>query len=68
MSLKERQQFLVEGLPNVSAVIARRLLNHFGSFRDIANAKEEELMQVPGVGKGIAADIVHVLNSDYLED
>jgi len=41
MSLVERQQFLVEGLPNVSAVIAKRLLSYFGSIRDIANATEE---------------------------
>lgn len=68
MSLKERQQFLIEGLPNVSAVIARRLLNHFGSIKDIANASEKELMKVPGIGKGIATEIIQVLNSNYLED
>jgi len=68
MSIKERQQFLVEGLPNVSAVIARRLLNHFGSIKDIANATEEELIQVPGIGKGIASEIIHVLNSNYFEN
>jgi Fanconi anemia group M protein len=67
MSLKERQQYLVEGLPNVSAVLAKRLLNHFGNVRDIANASEEELIQVAGVGKGIATEIIKVLNSDYFE-
>lgn len=68
MSLKERQQFLLEGLPNVSAVIAKRLLNHFGSIKDIANASEDELMDVPGIGKGIATEIIQVINSNYLED
>lgn len=67
MSLKERQQFLIEGLPNVSAVIAKRLLNHFGSIRGIANADEKSLMKVKGVGKNIASEIINVLNSDYLE-
>lgn len=67
MSLKERQQYLIEGLPNVSAVLAKRLLNHFGSVRDIANASEEELMQVSGVGRSIATDIIKVLNTDYFE-
>lgn len=67
MSLKERQQFLIEGLPNISAVIAKRLLNHFGSIRGIANADEKELMKVKGVGKNIASEIINVLNSDYLE-
>ncbi len=68
MSLPERQQFLIEGLPNVSAVIARRLLAHFGSIRDIANASEEELMQVKGVGKNIAIDILELLNAHFPEE
>jgi len=67
MSLKERQQYLIEGLPNVSAVLAKRLLTYFGSVRGISNASEEELMQVAGVGKGIATEIIKVLNSDYFE-
>jgi len=68
MSMKERQQFLVEGLPNVSAVIAKRLLSHFGSIKDIANATEEELMQVNGVGKSISLEIIKLLNTEYLEE
>ena len=68
MSLKERQQFLVEGLPNVSAVLAKRLLGHFGNIRDIANASEDELRQVEGIGKNIALDISKVLKTDYLDE
>ena len=68
MSLRERQQFIIEGLPNVSAVIARRLLAHFGSIKDIANASEEELREVQGVGKNIATDILKLLNANYLEE
>ncbi|MCK4365437.1 MAG: DEAD/DEAH box helicase [Thermoplasmatales archaeon] len=68
MSLRERQQFIIEGLPNVSAVIAKRLLSHFGSIKDIANATEGELLEVKGVGKNIASDIIKLLNANYLED
>lgn len=68
MSLRERQQFIIEGLPNVSAVIAKRLLSHFGSIKDIANATEEELQDVKGVGKQIATDIIKLLNANYLEN
>ncbi len=67
MSLNERQQFLIEGLPNISAVLAKRLLLHFGSIKDIANATEEELQEVNGIGKNIASDIIRVLNSNYLD-
>jgi len=68
MSLREHQQFLIEGLPNVSSIIAKRLLSHFGSVKDIMNASEDELKQVRGVGKNIANDIIKLLNSDYLKD
>ena len=68
MSLRERQQFIIEGLPNVSAVIAKRLLSHFGSVKDIANATEEELLEVKGVGKNIATDIIKLLKANYHED
>jgi Fanconi anemia group M protein len=68
MSLRERQQFIIEGLPNVSAVIAKRLLGHFGSIKEIANATEEELLEVKGVGKNISSDIIKLLNVNYLED
>jgi Fanconi anemia group M protein len=67
MSLRERQQFIIEGLPNVSAVIAKRLLGHFGSIKEIANATEEELLEVKGVGKNISSDIIKLLNVNYLE-
>ena len=67
MSIRERQQFIIEGLPNVSAVIAKRLLNHFGSVKDIANATEKELLEVKGIGKNIASDIIKLLNANYLE-
>lgn len=68
MSLRERQQFVIEGLPNVSAVLAKRLLDHFGSIRDITNASEGELMEVKGVGKNISSDILELLNAQYSEE
>lgn len=68
MSIKERQQFITEGLPNVSSVIAKRLLDHFGSVKDIVNATEDELIQVAGVGKNTAKGILEILNAHYLKD
>ena len=68
MSLRERQQFVVEGLPNVSAVLAKRLLDHFGSIKGIVNASDDELQEVAGVGKNIASEIIELLNARYLEE
>jgi Fanconi anemia group M protein len=67
-TISEHQQFLVEGLPSVSAVLAKRLLQHFGSIRSLANASEEDLCKVQGIGKSIAADILKILNAEYLKD
>ncbi|PNX46441.1 MAG: hypothetical protein BV459_06380 [Thermoplasmata archaeon M11B2D] len=67
-TISEQQQFLVEGLPNVSAVLAQRLLQHFGSIRSLANASEEELCQINGIGKNIAAEILKILNAEYLRE
>ena len=66
MSMREQQQYLVEGLPNVSAVLAKRLLDHFGNVKDIANASIDELKEVHGIGQQIATDIVSLFNTEYL--
>ncbi|MFO7677054.1 MAG: DEAD/DEAH box helicase [Thermoplasmatota archaeon] len=66
MSEQERQQFIIEGLPNISAVLAQRLLQHFGSIRAIANASVDELCEVKGIGKNIAEEIVKIFNMDYI--
>ena len=45
--------------------IAKRLLDHFGSIRELVNASEEDLQQVHGVGKKIAKAVYSILNSEY---
>ncbi|MFE3845831.1 DEAD/DEAH box helicase [Thermoplasmatota archaeon] len=65
MSIQEQQQFIVEGLPNVSSILAKRLLSKFGSIKSIINATENELQDVNGVGKNIALKIIEILNSEF---
>ncbi len=65
MLVQERQQFIIEGLPNISGVIAQRLLSHFGSVRAVLEANEKELMEVQGVGKVIAKGIRQTLEAPY---
>ncbi|MFH1789364.1 MAG: DEAD/DEAH box helicase [Candidatus Altiarchaeota archaeon] len=64
-SLSERQIFMVESLPNVSAVLARRLLARFGSVQALVNASESELMSVEGIGDAKASEIRKVLKSKF---
>jgi Fanconi anemia group M protein len=67
MSLSERQQFIIEGLPGVSATLAQRLLAHFGSVEAIMAADEKKLCEVKGIGDTIAKGIVDVIKSGYLK-
>jgi ERCC4-related helicase/ERCC4-type nuclease len=67
MLLHERQQFLVEGLPGISATLAQRLLDHFGSARAVMTATVEELCQVKGVGEATAEQIRKIIDERYLE-
>ena len=65
MTKEERMRYIVEGLPEVSAVLARRLLDHFGSVHAIFNATVEELMQVRGIGKEKAERIYAAIHMDW---
>jgi len=68
LTLADRQRLIVEGLPNVSAVLARRLLKHFGNVERVFTAKESELIQVGGIGEKIAKEIRRVITSPYEEE
>ncbi|KUO40733.1 MAG: hypothetical protein APZ16_01060 [Candidatus Hadarchaeum yellowstonense] len=64
-SLPECQRFIVEGLPGVSAVLAKRLLEHFGTVERVMCASEQELQQVDGIGREKAREIRRVLTAIY---
>lgn len=59
------QEYVIGNLPGVGPKIAKALLEHFGSIKNIANAQEKELMGVGKVGKKKAAIIHETLNGVY---
>ncbi len=63
--LGEKQRYIIESLPNVSAVLADRLLGEFGSVENIIKAKETELKRIEGIGDKKAADIRKTIKSKY---
>jgi len=65
MDLPDMQRRIVEMLPGCGMVMARDLLQHFGSVRRIANATETELRDVRGIGAKKASEIYKVLNAEY---
>jgi len=67
LDASSRQMFMVQGLPNVSATLAQRLLEEFGSVKGITDANVEELMKVDGIGRVIAEGIHAVLRKKFGE-
>ncbi|NJE02629.1 DEAD/DEAH box helicase [Thermococcus sp. MV11] len=68
LTLAERQRLIVEGLPNVSATLAKRLLKHFGNVERVFTATEEELKEVEGIGEKKAREIRKVITAPYVEE
>jgi len=48
LSDEEKLYFILEGFPNVGPKKVRKLLEKFGSLREIVNASEEELKEILG--------------------
>ena len=58
-------QYIVEGLPAIGPKAAHNLLKHFRTVSGVFSASEEELCEVPGIGKKTASRIREILNSIY---
>jgi len=65
INLSEYQKRMIQGLPNVTSVLAERLLKQFGSVQKVLTATKEELMSVEGVGRVISEEILRVANQQY---
>ncbi|ODS41921.1 MAG: hypothetical protein MSIBF_00735 [Candidatus Altiarchaeales archaeon IMC4] len=64
-TLNEMQRYVVESLPNVSAVLARRLLEKFKTVEKVMRASEKQLKKIEGIGDKKAQEIRRVLGSEY---
>ena len=49
--LKSKQLYLLQGLPQIGPMLAKRLIEHFKSIVKIMNASIEELAEVEGIGR-----------------
>lgn len=65
LTLYEQQLYIVESLPNIGPVTAKKLLEEFGSVKNIINASQAELKSVDGIGDKIARSIVDVVDSGF---
>ena len=65
LTLYEQQLYIVESLPNIGPVTAKKLLAEFGSVKNIINASEGDLKSVEGIGVKIAKSIIEVVDSGF---
>jgi Fanconi anemia group M protein len=63
--VKELQEYFISGLPGVSTVLSKRVLKEFKSIKSFANAKENEISKVKGIGKSLAKSLYKILNEEY---
>lgn len=62
---KALQEYIVSSLPNVGQALAKELLHKFRNVKNIVNASEDELKDVPLLGEKKAKEIQRVLGKDY---
>lgn len=67
-TLREFQEYVVAGLPNVDVKLARRLLKRFKSVEGVFTASAKELMEVEGIGEKKSKKIREVLTANYAQE
>jgi len=65
LTLEEQQRYIVESLPMVGPKSARRLLETFGSVRELFSADERELEKIEKMGPKKAKKIRKLIDSKY---
>jgi ERCC4-related helicase/ERCC4-type nuclease len=64
-TLTEQQEYVVSSIADIGPVTARALLEHFGTVEAVMTAREDDLLEVAGVGQVTAERIRDVVGSDY---
>lgn len=62
------QEYVIGNLPGIGPKLAKSLLSHFKSIKNIANASIDELVKVEKIGKKKAQLIHSTINESYEED
>ncbi len=66
--LKSKQLYLLQGLPQIGPLLAKRLIERFRSVSHVMNASIKELTEVDGIGRASAEKIREVLDEKYIPD
>lgn len=64
-SIEDKVLYVAEGI--IGPSLARKLLSHFKTLRNIANASITELMRVEGIGEARAREVFEIFNTPWRE-
>jgi ERCC4-related helicase/ERCC4-type nuclease len=64
-TLAEQQEYVVSSIADIGPVTAKALLSAFGTVEAVMTAREEDLLEVDGVGQVTADRIRDVVGSEY---
>ncbi len=67
-TLKEQQEYVVSSLPGMGLGLAKPLLKHFKTIKNLINASEKELQEVEKIGPQKAKMIKDVVEKEYQEN
>ena len=65
LTLKEQQEYFIEGLNGIGNSTAKLLLEHFKSVKNIVNASAKDLIEVEKIGKKKAEKIKEIFEKEY---
>ncbi|MBD3350125.1 MAG: DEAD/DEAH box helicase, partial [Candidatus Lokiarchaeota archaeon] len=67
-SKSEVQEQMIGSIPGINLYRAQDLLVHFSNIKNIVNAEEEKLREIPGIGKTTAKKIKNIVEHNYNDD
>ncbi|MBU0962975.1 MAG: hypothetical protein KKD48_03665 [Nanoarchaeota archaeon] len=65
LTLKERQELIIESFPGIGPTLAKSLLKEFKSVKNIINTDEKDLQKVEKLGPKKASEIKKVIEEKY---
>ncbi|MBU0930208.1 MAG: hypothetical protein KJ623_04005 [Nanoarchaeota archaeon] len=65
LTLKERQELIIESFPGIGPTLAKSLLKEFKSVKNIINTDEKDLQKVEKLGPKKASEIKKVIEEEY---
>ena len=65
LTLKERQEYLIESLPGIGPTLSKSLLKRFKTVKRVINAKESRLIKTKKLGPKKIEEIKKVVESEY---